>query len=221
MLSPIFLCRQSFLPFQRKETTVNITADVEIMNKKGNERYQETEKMIRDVFFQLLDDKDLHEITVSEICKKADIHRTTFYGHYEDVYDLMRKTIRNFYKDEMNSFLSDDEVHLHQGFIATFSLIKKNQIFFRYYFKHHVSYAYDESFLPDPLVSNMEQVMKKLGYRSEEELKYHQAFFCAGLAGLITRWINGGCKESEEEICRVLEEEYDIASRASFFRKKA
>lgn len=190
------------------------------MNKKGNERYHETEQRIRKVFFELLEDKDLQEITVSEICKKADIHRTTFYSHCEDIYDLMQKTIKDIYMHEMDAFLRDDSIDLKKGFLSTFSLIRKNQSFFLYYFKHYASFDYGASILPEPLIRNLQAFMKKTGYRNEEELKYHQTFFCAGLIGIITRWISGGCRESEEKLYAILQEEYDTEKRRSLFEQK-
>ncbi|MCD7834012.1 MAG: ARMT1-like domain-containing protein [Lachnospiraceae bacterium] len=47
---------------------------------------------------------------MSEICRLAGIHRTTFYGHYEDIYDLMAKMIADFYVKMMDNFLTVDEI---------------------------------------------------------------------------------------------------------------
>ena len=43
---------------------------------------------INNAFASLLQDKRLSEITVSDICKVADINRITFYEKYEDVFAL-------------------------------------------------------------------------------------------------------------------------------------
>ena len=59
------------------------------MNTKGNQRAVETENRIKYVFLNLLKEKDISRISVSEICKRAEIHRTTFYVHYKDVADLI------------------------------------------------------------------------------------------------------------------------------------
>ena len=64
----------------------------EIMNKKGNQRYEEMEKRIKNAFLGLLREQEKKgkrgDITVSAVCEKAGIHRTTFYGHYLDIPDL-------------------------------------------------------------------------------------------------------------------------------------
>ncbi len=42
-------------------------------------------KMIRESFLELLKDKDISKITVTDIVNKADLNRSTFYAHYIDV----------------------------------------------------------------------------------------------------------------------------------------
>ena len=60
------------------------------MNSKNNQRFQQTERVIRTVFIDLLKEKkELSKITITEICRLAGINRTAFYLHNEDVYELM------------------------------------------------------------------------------------------------------------------------------------
>lgn len=56
-------------------------------------RVNRTERAIKKAFIQLLNEKDLAKITVSEIANQADIGRGTFYTHYQDIYDLHQSII--------------------------------------------------------------------------------------------------------------------------------
>lgn len=47
---------------------------------------------IRQALFELLETKSLDEISVVELCAKADVNRGTFYKYYRDVPDLYDKT---------------------------------------------------------------------------------------------------------------------------------
>lgn len=46
---------------------------------------------IRSALFELLETKELKNITVTDICRLADINRGTFYKYYDDVLDLFHK----------------------------------------------------------------------------------------------------------------------------------
>lgn len=47
-------------------------------------RAERTLKMLRDAFEELLGEKSLDDITVSDICNRSTIRRNTFYRHFED-----------------------------------------------------------------------------------------------------------------------------------------
>ena len=65
-------------------------------------RTKYTKNIIKETFINLLEKKELNKITVSEICKIADINRSTFYRYYLDVYDLLSYTPDNNYMLESN-----------------------------------------------------------------------------------------------------------------------
>lgn len=52
-------------------------------------RIKKTKRAIRSAFFELIREKPLEKITVREIAERAEINKTTFYAHYETVYDLV------------------------------------------------------------------------------------------------------------------------------------
>ena len=56
-------------------------------------RTKYTKSVIRQALFDLLKEKPLNKITVTDICKMADINRSTFYSYYEDVYALLTQMI--------------------------------------------------------------------------------------------------------------------------------
>ena len=45
-------------------------------------RIRYTKKIIKETFLNLLEEKELNKITVSEICRISDINRETFYRYY-------------------------------------------------------------------------------------------------------------------------------------------
>lgn len=54
-------------------------------------RKRYTKMVLKESLLRLLEQKPLHKITVTELCKEADINRATYYAHYENVYDQIEK----------------------------------------------------------------------------------------------------------------------------------
>lgn len=54
-----------------------------------NNSSRKTRRLIKKVFAEMLSEKkELGKISVSELCKRADISRGTFYSHYDDIYGV-------------------------------------------------------------------------------------------------------------------------------------
>ena len=63
--------------------------------KKIDLRVKRTDKLILDTFMNLLKEKSFDDIRISDICNWAMIHRTTFYKHFEDKYNLLSYALKN------------------------------------------------------------------------------------------------------------------------------
>ena len=63
--------------------------------KKNDSKYFYTASLMNQALLLLLEVKDLEFISVTEITKKAGVNRSTFYLHYENIYDLFEETLEN------------------------------------------------------------------------------------------------------------------------------
>ncbi len=63
---------------------------------KENRKTQMTKKIFHECFIELLEEKSVDKITVSELCKKTDFNRSTFYTHYEDISFLIKEIEQGF-----------------------------------------------------------------------------------------------------------------------------
>ena len=61
---------------------------------KNDLRVVKTLRRIKEVFLELLDQKPLDKITVTEISRIAEINKGTFYLHYRDIYDLFDEILK-------------------------------------------------------------------------------------------------------------------------------
>ena len=86
------------------------------MNKKTDRRAQYTQSVIKDAFVKLLRQKHIGKITVTEICKLAEINRATFYLHFHDPYDLLEKLEAECgakLVEALSELLRDDMINTH------------------------------------------------------------------------------------------------------------
>lgn len=51
-------------------------------------RIAKTKKSIINAFLELRSKKAIENVTVKELCEKAEINKSTFYTHFKDIYDL-------------------------------------------------------------------------------------------------------------------------------------
>ncbi|MFC0776933.1 TetR/AcrR family transcriptional regulator [Flavobacterium sp. HJSW_4] len=60
-----------------------------MMDLRKDRRVQYTKKVLREALFGLLQGRELSEITITELCKTADVNRNSFYRHYAIPLDIL------------------------------------------------------------------------------------------------------------------------------------
>ncbi len=65
----------------------------------SDRRTKYTRKVIRDALMELLNTKPYSKISVTEICRLAEINRGTFYIHYYDVDDVLDDILEQSFSD--------------------------------------------------------------------------------------------------------------------------
>ena len=169
------------------------------MNTPNNKRKQDSQEKIEKTFLQLIQKKNITEISVSTICEIAKLNRSTFYANYIDVYDLVEK-VKNRMAEEFAEFqISNNSRQNPSGYLNMFKHIKENQIFFKTYFKL-------EDISISPITQHDTKMAKK--YYDNEYIDYHIEFFRAGLNAIIKKWLNNNCKETPEEMVKIITSEY-------------
>ena len=169
------------------------------MNIANNRRRRDSQEKIQKAFINLLQDRQMKDITVSDLIKATSLNRSTFYANYLDIYDLADKTRQMLEKDFSALFADYDYMNARDGAEKMFAHIKENQLFYKTYFK----LCYDEKFLIstyDPKRAEKEQIT--------QNIRYHIEFFRNGLNAIIKLWLAGGCKESPQEMAEILKQEY-------------
>ncbi|MBQ8844616.1 MAG: TetR/AcrR family transcriptional regulator C-terminal domain-containing protein [Clostridia bacterium] len=69
-------------------------------SKKEDLRIIRTKKLLSSTLLNMLETQSIEDISIVDICQKSLIHRTTFYSHFKDKYDLFKYTF-NVLKNEI------------------------------------------------------------------------------------------------------------------------
>ena len=170
------------------------------MNTKNNRRKRASMQKIEQVLVELLQTKELNQISVSDICKRAGLNRSTFYANYVDIYGLadairekLEAQVAELYKDEVEQGFNSN------NYLILFQHIAQNQIFYRTYFK----LGYDEKY--KILAYDYHPAPKHLETRT---LEYHLECCKSGLTTIIKLWLQNGCKETPKEMFEIVKSEY-------------
>lgn len=170
------------------------------MNTPNNKRRKQSMDRIEKVFIELLQTKALSEISVSDICKRAGLNRTTFYANYTDIFgladairDKLESEMSELYKDELTQEFNSND------YLKLFRHIKDNSIFYQTYFKlgydnQYKIFIYDEHLAQEHFQNKF--------------IDYHIEFFKAGITQIIKMWLQNGCKESPEDMFEIIKSEY-------------
>ena len=99
--------------------------------KNLNRSSAKTKRIIKSVFAEMLSEyKEISRISVSELCERADISRSTFYSHYDDTYSIAQD-----YENELiDRFFSNTKL------LEAESAEKFAEIFFQYISENDENY---------------------------------------------------------------------------------
>ena len=100
------------------------------MNPPNNKRKNRSQEKIENVFIQLIQKKNISDISVSTICEIAGLNRSTFYANYLDIYDLVEKVKEKMADDFAKIQEAQNSKQESNGYLNLFRYVKENQTFF-------------------------------------------------------------------------------------------
>ncbi|MDO4282088.1 MAG: TetR/AcrR family transcriptional regulator [Clostridia bacterium] len=177
--------------------------------KKQN-KLNKTEKALINGIVDLMKEKKLSDITVTELAEHIDMHRCTFYLHFMDIKDLVehieRKVLNELYKilDKYPNLSTQN--NFSQVFGEILSIISENkEICIALIGKNG-----DPDFM-DRINNTLNEYIKTKGWLNnypnikEFEYEYYYTFISAGLISILQKWILNDMKDDPILIAKLLE----------------
>lgn len=183
-------------------------------NQKTDRRIVRTKKVIREALTDLIEEKGFELITVRDLTEKADINRGTFYLHYQDKYDLLKKS-----EDELIEGLKDFIHEINPSIILQsnlqneplpflvklFGYIEENARFMKLILGPNGNPSFQDRIKQFMRANFIEKIMKDL---NKEQLlvpmEYLMSYVTAAHLGVIQQWLASDTKQTPREMALIL-----------------
>ena len=165
-------------------------------------RVRYTKMVIRESIIGLLQEKPFHKITLTEVCKRAEINRTTFYKYFKDLYDwkeqLEQECLQRTSTILENCILSDMGETLTQQFRD----MRENAELYALISSPNFESKVLEMSISMILEKVDTETKKHLSSNSQKDYrrKWDCYFAIYGCLGVIECWIKAGMQEEPEEL---------------------
>lgn len=151
---------------------------------KNNRRAKYTQSVIKDTVLSLLEDKPVSNISVTEVCKIADINRTTFYRYYDDIYQCIDSIANEFLSSlKVSEMLSpiDSMEQLIEVFYHNRKL--SNLVF----------------------VEGKTKILNEFYNKVDSSNDYQKIYISLGMQGILKKWVKDGMPETPHQLAAIIE----------------
>lgn len=180
------------------------------MQNREDRRIAKTRRALREALLELLEQKGPDRVTVTELCRRADINRGTFYLHYRDVYDLLEQYTDEVLEgfrgvvagiDARDMLRYEEGSRPYPGFVQALEYIGSHARFFRLMLgpKGDAAFAHK---LTQLLQQRMAGRLRELGLRPPGRVPwdYLAAFLARAHLGVIQHWLESDMAESPQDL---------------------
>ena len=175
--------------------------------KKEDRRVRRTKKLLTQALTELLQKKQVNEITVKELTDLADMNRGTFYMYYKDIFDMLEKI-----EDELFQKLDgiaqshehgDPTQQVKPILLDLFRFIEENQEMFRVLLSPNGDMNFLHRLYEAIRERSLEIWKDQMSSLGEKEFDYRYSFVIFGCAGMIRAWVNRNCQETDMQMAEL------------------
>ncbi len=152
-----------------------------------------TKKWIYDSLISLVDSIPYDKITITSMCKKAGVPRSTFYRYYYDKDDVLRNHIQFFFEN-MSYYLKKEKCTTIEDFIYYhLCFFKQNKDFFLTLVKIHKEHIFFDYIANENFYFNFEGDNKNMA-----------VYQAVALLSIIFRWVTSENNHTEQYMIKVV-----------------
>lgn len=159
-----------------------------------------SQQWLTENLLDLMEEKPYTEISIMDICKKADLSRQTFYNYFDSKDELFRFLLRSTYEEKL---LSLDTIPSSNEAISTFvTTMKDNSRLVSAIVKNNMG-----NLVSDEIFKSITKFLNKFipNFESQPHFAYHIVLLSGALTHFLTYYARNNCELSEKEMTKILE----------------
>ena len=173
--------------------------------KKEDRRIRKTKQVLREGLAELLMEKNLQNITVKELTNKADIHRSTFYANFTDIYDLYGQIEDAVVQEISGIFLDDYAFNSKALFDILLKYVSDNKQVCRMFLGRNVSPTFYNRLTALFKEACLACWREEYGITdTSQELEYYVHFYLSGGLAVVGKWVEGNFEYPAGQLARIL-----------------
>ncbi len=181
------------------------------MPQKNDRRVRKTRGLLRQALVQLMNEKSIQEITVTQLCEVCDINRGTFYLHYTDVYDLLNsieQEMLNDFENVLRQLVPEEIVGQETPSAAMrslFEFLAANADMCKVLLCNNGDMAFVEKvkgIVEVRIMNKWSDQFERAGYAEKD---YVFAFVVSGCMGMLQYWLENNMPLSPLEMAATME----------------
>ncbi len=164
----------------------------------GHERQKEqSRQMIEEALFSLMREKEYTQITISDIARRADVSRRTFYRLYdsrETVLDGYFRHLCRAYQMQHVPLVRYDFERIAEEFFSFWYAHREKLLLLRRCGMDYLLYRY--------IMEGAGEVVTARAGKKAKEWKYFPTYSAGGFAGLLQLWMEEGMQDTPQEYAK-------------------
>ena len=174
------------------------------MEKKEYRSAIRSRKLIRQAFYELLKEKSFEKITVTDIVKRADLNRSTFYAHYPDVMGVVeeiQEEIIEYTQQFMENVDFRDYYQNPKPYLQHIvKLVEENNELYRLLMTSAMATKQLDQLKYILIERTLETLEVPEVFKDKLEFEFSVRFFMGGVVDVYTQWLYGIIDCSLEEL---------------------
>lgn len=173
-------------------------------SKSNDVRSRVTRQLIWEALFELLSERYFSEISVQNICQKAQVNRSTFYHHFKSKYDLLEYGIATIVPQEMGLSTASRRGKINWGkdgpHAALFVYVKEHQ---RFWNNILVQEGFSETVFRS-MLNGTKAFLKKVYVNTADDETANEIaaqMYIGAVGNLTIWWLKQGCEMPIEDLC--------------------